>query len=34
MHRVVAAKPGAKAYSLRVVNGSVQETPLPVDYLA
>jgi peptidase E len=33
LHRVVSSKPGAKAYSLRVVNGSVQEVPLPVEYL-
>jgi dipeptidase E len=33
VHRVVASKAGARAYSLRVVNGSVQEVPLPVDYL-
>ena len=33
VHRVVASKAGAKAYSLRVVNGSVQEVPLSVDYL-
>jgi len=33
VHRVVASKPGARAYSLRVVNGSVQELPLPVEYL-
>ncbi len=34
VHRVVASKPGARAYSLRVVNGSVQEVPLAADYLA
>ena len=34
VHRVVASKAGARAYSLRVVNGSVQEVPLPVDYLS
>jgi dipeptidase E len=33
VHRVVASKAGARAYSLRVVNGSVQEVPLPVEYL-
>ena len=33
VHRVVASKAGARAYSLRVVNGSVQELPLPVEYL-
>jgi len=31
--RVVASKAGAKAYSLRVVNGSVQEVPLAIEYL-
>jgi dipeptidase E len=34
IHRVVSSKPGAKAYSLQVVSGSVQEVPLPVEYLA
>src|SRR5262245_34097587 len=34
LHRVVSSKRGAKAYSLRVVNGFVQEAPLPVDYIA
>ena len=33
MHRVVASKAGARAYSLRVVSGAVQEVPLAVDYL-
>jgi peptidase E len=33
VHQVVSSKPGAKAYNLRVINGSVQETPLPVQYL-
>jgi dipeptidase E len=33
IHRVVASKPGARAYSLRVVHGSVQEVPLPVEYV-
>ena len=32
--RVVAARNGARAYSLRAVYGSVQEVPLPVEYLA
>ena len=32
--RVVSSKRGAKAYSLRVMNGFVQEAPLPVDYIA
>jgi peptidase E len=31
--RVVAARAGARAYSMRSVYGSVQEVPLPVDYL-
>jgi dipeptidase E len=34
LYRVVASKSGARAYNLRTVNGSVQETPLPVHYLA
>src|SRR5262245_56026114 len=34
LHRVVSSKPGAKAFSLRVANGSVQEVPLPVEHLA
>jgi dipeptidase E len=33
VHRVVASKAGARAYSLRVVNGSVQEVPLSVEYV-
>lgn len=33
IHRVIASKPGARAYSLRSVYGSVQEVPLPVEYL-
>jgi dipeptidase E len=33
MHRVIAAKTGARAYHLRVVYGSVQEVPLTVEYL-
>jgi dipeptidase E len=33
LYRVVASKPGAKAYTLRVVDGSVQEVPLAVEYL-
>jgi peptidase E len=33
MHRVVASKRGARAYSMRAVYGSVQEVPLPVEYL-
>jgi peptidase E len=31
--RVVSAKAGARAYSVRAVDGSVQEVPLPVDHL-
>jgi len=31
--RVVASRDGARAYSLRSVYGSVQEVPLPVEYL-
>jgi dipeptidase E len=33
INRVVSSKPGARAYSLRVVNSSVQEVPLSVEYL-
>lgn len=33
LQTVVASKTGAKAYSLRTVNGSVQEVPLPAKYL-
>jgi dipeptidase E len=33
INRVVSSKPGARAYSLRAVNGSVQEAPLSVEYL-
>lgn len=32
--RVIAARGGARAYSLRSVYGSVQEVPLPVEYLS
>jgi dipeptidase E len=32
--RIVAARAGARAYSMRNVYGSVQEVPLPVEYLA
>ena len=32
--RVVAARAGARAYSMRSVYGSVQEVSLPVEYLA
>ena len=31
---VVASKPGAKAYKLGIVHASVEEVPLPVQYLA
>jgi hypothetical protein len=30
---VIAARAGARAYALRNVYGSVQEVPLPVEYL-
>src|SRR5882724_1998823 len=33
VHRVVASRNGARAYSMRAVYGSVQEVPLPVEYL-
>jgi dipeptidase E len=33
LYRVIAAKAGARAYSARAVYGSVQEVPLPVQYL-
>jgi peptidase E len=33
VHRVVTARRGARAYSLRNVYGSVQEVPLPVEHL-
>ena len=33
IHQVVASKAGARAYSMRVAHGSVQEVPLPVEYL-
>ena len=33
IQRVVSAKTGSRAYSLRAVNGVVQEVALPVDYL-
>jgi peptidase E len=32
-YRVVASRSGARAYSMRNVYGSVQEVPLPVEYL-
>jgi dipeptidase E len=34
IHRVIASKAGARGYSLRAVNGSVQEVPLAAEYLA
>lgn len=34
IHRVVASKRGARAYSLRSVYGSVQEVPLQTEYIA
>jgi hypothetical protein len=33
MHQVITSKPGARAYSVRSVYGSVQEVPLPIEYL-
>jgi dipeptidase E len=33
LHRVIAAKAGARAYSVGAVHGSIQEIPLPVEYL-
>ena len=33
LRRVITSKRGARAYSLRVVHGSVQEVPLAVEYL-
>ncbi len=33
IHRVIASKRGARAYSMRAVHGSVQEVPLPGDFL-
>ena len=34
IHRVVASKASARAYSMRLAHGSVQEVPLPVEYLS
>jgi hypothetical protein len=31
VHRVVASRPGATAYQVRVRNGAVEEEALPVD---
>ena len=33
IHRVVSSKRGARAYSMRAVYGSVQEVPLPTEYI-
>lgn len=33
LHRVIASKRGARAYSMRAVYGSVQEVPLPVEHI-
>jgi peptidase E len=33
VHRVVTARGGARAYGMRAVHGSVQEVPLPVDFI-
>jgi len=33
IHRVIAARGGARVYNMRAVYGSVQEVPLPVEYL-
>jgi peptidase E len=33
IHRVIASREGARAYSVRNVYGSVQEVPLTVEYL-
>jgi hypothetical protein len=33
IHRVVASKRGARAYGMRSVYGSVQEVPLPTEYI-
>jgi peptidase E len=33
LYRVMTSKHGARAYSMRAVYGSVQEVPLPVEYL-
>lgn len=34
LHRVVASRPGATAYGVRMSNGTVEEEPLPVDELS
>ena len=33
IHRVIASKRGAQAYSMRAVHGSVQEVPLPGEFI-
>jgi dipeptidase E len=33
IYRVITSKRGARAYSMRAVHGSVQETPLPAEFL-
>lgn len=33
IHKVIASKPGARAYSMRAVYGSVQEVALPSEFL-
>jgi len=33
IHKVIASKRGARAYSMRVAHGSVQEVPLPGEFL-
>jgi len=33
IHRVISSKRGARAYSMRAVHGSVQEVPLPGEFL-
>ena len=33
IHKVIASKRGARAYSMRAVYGSIQEVPLQTDYL-
>ncbi len=33
LHSVISSRRGARAYSMRAVYGSVQEVPLPVEYL-
>jgi hypothetical protein len=33
IYRVISAKTGARAYTVKAVNGMVQEAALPVEYL-